>query len=104
MNKHRSQEDIISDILTIVLKEPKKTHIMYGANLSYSLLCKYLDMLLDAKLISYREDERKYQLTHNGKNYLALYVEYKHVECVISSKEIQFNEKKAALLNMLKYQ
>lgn len=101
MNKHRSQEDIIADILAIVVNEPKKTHIMYGANLSYSLLRKYLDLLLDAQLIRYRVDERTYALTPSGKEYLTLYTEYKTVEDVIASKELQFNEKKTALLEML---
>lgn len=101
MNKHRSQEDIIADILAIVVNEPKKTHIMYGANLSYSLLRKYLDLLLDAQLIHYRVDERTYALTPSGKEYLTLYTEYKTVEDVIASKELQFNEKKTALLEML---
>jgi predicted transcriptional regulator len=103
MNKHRSQEDIIADILAIVVNEPKKTHIMYGANLSYSLLRKYLDLLLDAQLIRYQEDERTYTLTPSGKEYLSLYTEFKSVEDVIASKELQFNEKKTALLEMLKY-
>jgi predicted transcriptional regulator len=102
MNRHRSREEIIADILSIVINEPKKTHIMYGANLSYSLLCKYLTMLMEAELVRYRPETRDYVLTATGKDYLDLYTEYKDVEVTLQANEVRFSEKRSALAEMLK--
>ena len=101
VNKHRSQEQIIADILSVVEKEPKKTHIMYGANLSYTLLCKYLDRLLGAGLVKYRRKDRVYELTNRGEHYLDRYGEYKTLEDALTQNESAFNEKKAALTEIL---
>ena len=102
MNKHRTQEEIIADILAIVLHTPKKTHIMYGANLSYHLLCKYLDMLLVSGLVLYRPADKVYELTTPGKDYLDLYLEFKQLEEQLTQHEVQFYAKKSALTSMLK--
>lgn len=99
VTKYRSQEDIIADILSIVRKEPKKTHIMYRANLSYALLCKYINMLIEAELIIYRENV--YELTNKGVAYLERYAEYKSFENAMMHNESAFNERKAILTKIL---
>jgi len=80
MNKNRTKEEIIADILSVVMKEPKKTHIMYGANLSYPLLCKYLNKLVQRQLILYRKTDEVYELTPKGKVYLSRYLEFERLK------------------------
>ena len=101
MSKHRSQEDIIADILSVVDNKPKKTHIMFGANLSYQLLCKYLEKLIEASLISHVVEEEVYELTEKGKFYLKEYSEFKYLENLLEARISDFNEKKIALAKVL---
>ena len=49
INNRRSNIDIIADMLR--LGEAGKTEIMYSANMSYFQLQKYLNFLLELKLI-----------------------------------------------------
>ena len=100
---NRSQEEIVADILSVVRNEPKKTHIMYGANLSYSILCKYLNMLITANLIHCREDVRIYELTELGDIYLHRYKEYKALEETLILNESRFNKKRDGLQSMLRF-
>ena len=99
VNKHRSREDIIADILSIARKEPKKTQIMYRANLSYALLCKYMSMLTEAELVNYRKNV--YVLTSKGAAYLERYAEYKSLENAMMNNELAINERKAVLNKIL---
>jgi len=75
MGRYRDRLQIISDILSIADKGAKKTRIMYHANLSYKLLCRYLGEVLDAGLVSF-EDEDCYVLTAKGKEFLSRHEEY----------------------------
>ena len=83
MTKHRESLQIIADILSIVQNGVKKTHIMYQANLSYSLLCRYLDKVLEAGLV--RKDLTKYWITKKGQSFLTRYSNYEK-----SSKEMNY--------------
>ena len=49
MNNRRSNIEVIADMLR--LGEAGKTEIMYSANMSYKQLQKYLEFLLELKLI-----------------------------------------------------
>jgi len=61
----RSDVAITLDILRLVRKGEKKTRIMYGANLSYEMLTRYLDFLLERGFI--RADEPTgYKVTDKG--------------------------------------
>ena len=75
---YRSRLDIIKDILKVIENTgtygAKKTHIMYGANLSYKLLTKYLQEILTAELIY--QGESCYIITQKGKEYLRNYENY----------------------------
>jgi len=75
--KHRSRLQIIADILdTIKGKDgAKKTHIMYQANLSYSLLCRYLDEVQGAGL-AFTNAYSEYVITEKGRVFLAKFREY----------------------------
>lgn len=66
---------IVADILSIVRVRAKKTRIMYQANLSYRLLCRYMDEVLDAGLIR-PEDGDCYVLTARGEEFLNKHGEY----------------------------
>ncbi len=76
MGSYRGKLDIIADILQVVSQNPKKTHIMYKANLSYKVLKKYLRKLSEASLINYICEKQCYTLTVRGKNFLEAYREY----------------------------
>jgi predicted transcriptional regulator len=86
LGSYRSRLDIIADILMVVKGNgsAKKTQIMYGANLSYTVLSKYLAEVLNACLIKFESGKRHYVLTEKGKKFLRHYREYskrnRHVE------------------------
>jgi len=75
MSKYRDRLQIIADILRIAGKRARKTQIMYQANLSYRLLCRYLDEVLGAGLVSF-ESEECYVLTTKGKEFLDRHQQY----------------------------
>ena len=75
MGNYRDRLQIIADILTVVSKEAKKTQIMYQANLSYHLLCRYLTEVTKTGLIVLQDKDR-YVLSEKGKEYLDKHEEY----------------------------
>lgn len=75
LSKYRDRLQIIADILVIASRRAGKTQIMYQANLSYRLLCRYLGEVLDAGLVSF-EDGDCYVLTGKGKEFLSRHEEY----------------------------
>ncbi len=84
MGNYRSRLDIIADILHVVSRNAKKTQIMYQANLSYTVLQKYIAETTGASLISFEDEKRCYTLTAKGQEFLDAYQEYfknnSHVE------------------------
>jgi len=75
MGSYRDRLQIVADILYIVNGRAKKTRIMYQANLSYRLLCRYLGEVTDAGLVK-SEDDDCYVLTAKGKEFLDKHEEY----------------------------
>ena len=55
MVRYRNRLDIIADVLEVAKGGARKTQIMYGANLSYRLLTRYLKEVMDTGLVK-RED------------------------------------------------
>jgi len=99
MSRYRDRLQIIADMLSIVGGGARKTRIMYQANLSYRLLCRYLSEVLDAGLVKF-ENEDCYVLTAKGKEFLSRHEEYSK-RC--ESLEEQFNHvnnEKTVLENM----
>ncbi len=94
MSRYRDKLQIVADILSVVSKGAKKTWIMYQANLSYKLLCRYLDEVLDAGLVIC-EEENSYVLTAKGREFLIRHDEYstrcegltKHLNRINNEKE-----------------
>ena len=75
MSKYRDRLRIIADILSIADSRAKKTRIMYQANLSYRLLCRYLDEVVHAGLVKTEQDDC-YVLTAKGQEFLSRHEEY----------------------------
>jgi predicted transcriptional regulator len=79
--ENRSTNAIVATILNLARSGIKKTHIMYKANLSYSLLKKYVGFLKDQGLVEEREssepgDERSATMiytTRKGRDFLEKY-------------------------------
>jgi predicted transcriptional regulator len=74
-NKNRNSLDIVREVLSLAVVKVCKTRIMYGANLSFLQLEKYLKALLGNALLSFDGDSG-YLTTTSGKEFLALYEEY----------------------------
>jgi len=75
MKKYRNRLQIVADILRTVQMRVTKTQIMYQANLSFKLLSRYLNNVLDAGLVSFHEGNC-YVLTPKGEEFLRKYKEY----------------------------
>ncbi len=74
-NKYRSKIEIVRDILQVVAdRSSRKTRIMYGANLSYRLLTRYLDDIMRAGMMEC--DETEYMITKRGERFLRFYESY----------------------------
>jgi len=89
---YRTRLEIIKDILAVAYDAghsgSKKTRIMYGANLSFKLLTKYLEVVVDAGLMCC-EDNTHYVITNKGRKFLELYSEYEK-----EAKEIEKHNNK----------
>lgn len=69
----RSRQDIVASILAL-LHEPRRfTRIMYGANMSYSQVRMYMELLDSAGLI--RQEDDLWIITDKGRMYLKLHRE-----------------------------
>ena len=77
LTSYRSRLQIIRDVLLVASSEngARKTHIMYGAFLSYSLLVRYLAVVSNAGLIE-SDGGSYYKITEKGKMFLRLYEDY----------------------------
>ncbi len=79
IRSHRSQIDIVADVLRETVGGAKKTQIMYGCNLSFRQLQTYLSLLLDRGLLRKVSEEEKgrdprfFKTTSKGKNLLRAY-------------------------------
>jgi predicted transcriptional regulator len=73
---YRSKLDIIADILNVASRNPKKTQIMYQANLSFRVLQKYLVEVKDASLVCFEDETQCYALTPKGREFLENYKQY----------------------------
>jgi predicted transcriptional regulator len=75
VNKNRCSLDIVWAVLCIASVRAKKTKIMYGANLSFHQVQKYLSTLLRSGLLEHDVDSG-YLITPAGKEFLVLYKDY----------------------------
>lgn len=76
MGKYRDRLQIVADMLSVVSgNDAKKTRIMYIANLSWDLLNRYLNDLMEAGLLSFNSSGC-YVLTPKGRLFLYRFSEY----------------------------
>ncbi|UCH70542.1 MAG: hypothetical protein JSV29_00735 [Candidatus Bathyarchaeota archaeon] len=74
-NKNRNSLEIVRDMLSAASEKAKKTRIMYRANLSYRLMEKYLNTILESGLVEC-DDDSCYMVTWRGKEFLQMYEDY----------------------------
>jgi predicted transcriptional regulator len=74
LGKNRDRVSIVAAILEATNSGSNKTHIMFGANLSFKLLEKYLGIVVGAGFV--RVDGSSFALTDYGREFLEKYKEY----------------------------
>jgi predicted transcriptional regulator len=97
VSNYRSRLDIIADILNVASRKPKKTQIMYQANLSFRVLQKYLAEVSDASLISFEGESQCYLLTSKGQEFLEAYKQYSRTNRQAERIIDEVNSKKQTL-------
>jgi len=77
LGRHRSRLKILANILSVVSDNngAKKTQVMYKAYLSYKLLVRYLNDVMEAGLVVCGDDNC-YRLTPKGETFLATFGDY----------------------------
>jgi len=85
---YRNRMEIAAGILEIAKNGSRKTRIMYLGNLSFDLLQKYLEMLVNLGLLEMRNGkETIYVATEKGREFLKDFDELqKHSEVVEAKK------------------
>jgi predicted transcriptional regulator len=101
LGKHRSRLQIVESILSVISnnEEVRKTQIMYKAYLSYKLLTRYLNDVLNAGLVVCVE-ESYYKLTSKGESFLARFSEYHRSREVVKENLDQVKGQKLMLNQM----
>ncbi len=97
MGSYRGKLDIIADILSVASRKPKKTQIMYQANLSFRVLQKYLAQMSDSSLICFEDETHCYALTSKGKAFLETYKQYSKTNRRAEKIFYEVNSKKQTL-------
>jgi predicted transcriptional regulator len=101
MGRHRSRLKILEDVLSVIGDNSgiKKTKIMYRAYLSYKLLNRYLNDVLDAGLVTC-DDGNCYWLTNKGEKFLARFDEYSRFRKEVEQKLNHIEDQREALKKM----
>ena len=101
MGKHRSRLKILANILSVVSENhgAKKTQIMYQAYLSYKLLVRYLNDMMDAGLVICGDDGC-YRLTSKGDMFLAKFNNYSRFREDIDERVNHVEDQKLMLQKM----
>jgi predicted transcriptional regulator len=73
--ERRTHLEIIASILDTCRYWTKRTQVMYQCNMSYKQCTGYLDVLLEANLLSIENDRQSFLLitTSKGKDFLKAY-------------------------------
>ena len=76
-NKNRTRLGIVCQLLEIAREECLKTHLMFGANLSFRAVTRYLEILVGQGLVSEFPDEssahKTYKVSARGVDFLNTY-------------------------------
>ena len=85
--QYRNRIQIAANIIEIAKHGSRKTRIMYLGNLSFDLLQKYLDMLLNYGLIEITDGgEKVYVATEKGRHFLEEFYELQKYAEVVEEK------------------
>ncbi|MEO9364019.1 MAG: winged helix-turn-helix domain-containing protein [Nitrososphaera sp.] len=68
--KPRSMHAIVAEILQVCVQKTKRTHVIYKANLSHSMLQGYVELAWQSGLLEELPD-RSLLITEKGREYLA---------------------------------
>lgn len=98
MTKYRKRLDIIADMLTVVSDGARKTHIMYTANLSYTLLIRYLTDVIDMGLVR-NENGNIFKLTAKGSDFLQEFNGYRKHRGKVEEQVSDIKYEEAMLMN-----
>jgi predicted transcriptional regulator len=87
--KNRSRIEIAASMLEIAKQGVRKTQLMYLGNLSFELLQKYLNSLIQAGLIDMKSEENQYvyRTTQKGLQFLKDYQELQKYASLFDSKK-----------------
>lgn len=70
-NLRRGKFEIIGEILSLTTEPSAKTSVVYRANLNFSIVNRYLDLLLRNGLVRVTGgSSKKYQITEKGLEFL----------------------------------
>jgi predicted transcriptional regulator len=94
---YRDRFDIIADILNVAGHNAKKTQIMYQANLSHSVLQRYLSELAAASLVIFDSQSRNFILTPKGQEFLLAYRAYSKSSLRVEKRLTEVAAKKKIL-------
>ena len=100
MGSYRRRLDIIADILRVVSEGARKTHIMYQCNLSYALLNRYLEEVLESRLVRKEDGNRQYVVTGKGRQFLKRLKRYLEESKTLHEHVENVREEKARLESM----
>jgi len=95
--KYRNRLQIIAEILEIVRGGAKKTHIMYKANLSYKLLCRYLDEVLGSGLVRVDREDDCYVVAPKGERFLERFAAYRKLREHVKDELSEIDREKSLL-------
>jgi predicted transcriptional regulator len=98
MVRYRDRLDIIADVLEVAKGGARKTQIMYGANLSYKLLTRYLKKVMNMGLVR-REDGSIFKLTEKGSDFLQEFYGYREHLGEVEERLSDIEYMKAMLVN-----
>jgi predicted transcriptional regulator len=99
MGRHRENIEIVADILRVAIEGNGKTKIMYNANLSYTLLCKYLKLICSCGLLD--NSSKKYELTIKGREFLNRYDSYNEKRKYIAESILVLNSQRETIERIL---
>jgi predicted transcriptional regulator len=101
LGKHRSRLQILENILSVISGNDgaRKTQIMYQAYLSYKLLSRYLNDVLNAGLVVC-DNGTSFRLTQKGERFLARFGEYHRSREVVEKNLNHVEDQKVMLEEM----
>ncbi|MDQ1279182.1 MAG: hypothetical protein QG670_442 [Thermoproteota archaeon] len=74
MTKKRNYLEISADLLRVAKEGARKSHLVYKANLNFSIIETYLKRLQETGLITVPSDDHLFKTTLKGEEYLNQYM------------------------------